>query len=136
MLKILEKNSIGRETIVYSKRFAGLVIGLKNRYWADPFFRSEFNVILLQFIFAGLLLCIVAFVFNFLYQDISDILLKGITESIKSGNALTGNDILNAAQSVKTEKFYGFLILTFLITLGLSYFIAKVTLSPARDALK
>lgn len=113
----------------------GLVTDLSNKYWSDPFYRSEFNVILLQFIYAGVTLFIVSFSFNYLYQDVSEILIGGITESIRQGKVLSAGDIIQTIEVVKTEKFYGFLILTTLITFGFSYVIAKITLSPARNAL-
>src|SRR6185436_18694689 len=135
MSKILEENLVGREIRIFWKRSAGWVTDLKNRYWSDPFYRSEFNVVILQFIFAAILLVLVGSSFNYLYQDVSDILLRGITQSVQTGQALSGSQILNAIESVKSQKFYGFLILTSLITLGFSYLIAKITLAPARNAL-
>jgi signal transduction histidine kinase len=134
--KTLEESSIGRAVITYWRRFVELVTGLRNKYWGDLFFRSEFNVILLQFVFAAILLFLVGFSFNYLYRDVSDILIRGITESIRNGSQISGTDILTAIHGVKTEKFYGFLILTAVITLCFSYIIAKITLTPVRDALQ
>ncbi len=129
-------NLVWREIKLAWRHIAGFSADIKNKYLSDLFFRSEFNVILLQFVFASILLLLVGFSFNYLYRDVSDILIKSITESVLSGVQVSGSDILNAIHSVKTEKFYGFLVLTTLITLCFSYIIAKITLSPVRNTLQ
>lgn len=121
---------------IYWRRLGGWATDLKSKYWQDPFFRSEFNVILLQFLFTAVLLFLVAFSFNYLYKDVSNIIISGIRDSINQGSDITAQDILSSVNSIKNQKFYGFFILTTLITLGFSYLIAKITLTPARNALQ
>lgn len=84
------------------KRFGAWVIVLKNRYFGDPFFRSEFDIVFLQVIFTGFLILLAV--------------LSG-HEFVRNGNILP------------------FSLAAIVITLAFSFFIARVTLAPARSAL-
>lgn len=49
---------------IYLKRFAAWVTGLKAKYWDDPFFRGEFNIIIMQVAFAVVLVIFVLIYFQ------------------------------------------------------------------------
>ncbi len=135
MLKIFEENSILQAAMTYWKRFAGWATDLRNKYWRDVFFRTEANVIVLQILFAAIVCAIVAVFFNYLYKNILETIISGIAESIQNHGSITGQEIFDSIQIIKTKYFYSFLSLTIFITLGFSYIIARVTLTPARNAM-
>lgn len=136
MLKILEENSIGMALKIFWKQFVGLATGLKTKYFGDPFFRSEFNVILLQIVFAGTLVLLVGLYFDYVYRQISETIVSGIMLSIANGIKFSGADIAGHITDTKNSNFTGFIIITSLITITFSYFIAHITLAPVRNALK
>ncbi len=121
---------------IYWKRFVAWVTDLHNKYWADVFFQTEFNVILLQIIFATFISIFVIISFNYLYKDILQTLIQGIAENIKSNGSVNGIDIFNSIQIVKAKNFLSFFVITVSITLIFSYVIARITLTPARNALR
>ncbi|MEY4602359.1 MAG: hypothetical protein RL292_300 [Candidatus Parcubacteria bacterium] len=114
----------------------GSVIDLRSKYWNDIFFRTEFNVIFLQIIFAVVLSILVAVSFDYLYKDLLQALLEGITENIKNNGAVTGRDIVNSIQIVRAKNFLSFFSVAVSTTIIFSYIIAKMTLTPTRTALK
>lgn len=120
----------------YWKQFAGLVTDLRSKYWNDIFFRTEFNVIFLQIVFAVVLSILVSVSFDYLYKDILRTLLDGIAENIRNNGAITGRDIVNSIQVVRAKNFLTFFTVAVSTTLIFSYFIAKMTLTPTRTALK
>lgn len=100
--------------------------------------RTEVNLIALKLLFALSLLLIIAIDFNHLYKNVTYTIIGDISDSIKSGSftSLTAEQILISAQEIKNRNFFAVLIFTTLVTLLFSYFISRVTLSPARNALK
>lgn len=114
----------------------GWATDLRNKYIGDIFFRTEFNVIALQILFAIVLSLLVAFSFNYLYKDILNTLLTGITENIRNSGSFTSTDIVDSIQVVRAKNFFGFFSIAVSMTLLFSYIIARVTLSPTRNALK
>ncbi len=114
----------------------GWVINLHSKYWRDVFFRTELNVIVLQIFFAAVLLVAVSVSFNYLYRDLLQTLIQGITESILNNGSLTGQNILDSMEVLKARNFLNFFAITLFITLFFSYVIARVTLTPVRNALK
>ncbi len=122
--------------MIRSKRFVGWVTNLHNKYWRDVFFRTEVNVIFLQILFATTLAVIVSISFNYLYRDILQTLIAGITENIKNNGSINGQTILDSMEVLKAKNFVSFFVTTIVITLIYSFIIAKVTLTPARNALK
>lgn len=114
----------------------GLVIDFRSKYWNDIFFRTEFNVIFLQIVFAVVLSILVAVSFDYMYKDILRTLLDGIAENIRNNGTVTGLDIVDSIQIERTKNFLSFFSVAVSITLIFSYFIAKMTLTPTRTALK
>jgi signal transduction histidine kinase len=136
MSKTSEKNSISETVKRYWKQSVGWATDLRNKYWHDVFFRTEFNVIALQIVFAIVVSVIVAVSFDYLYKDILQTLLDGITQNLRSGNTITGQDLFNSIQIVRAKNFLTFFGIALSVTLLFSYIIARMTLSPARNALK
>lgn len=114
----------------------GWVTDLHNKYWSDIFFRTEFNVIALQVVFACTLSLLVAVSFDYFYKGILQTVLEGINENIQNNGPFTGTDILDSIQVVKAKNFLGFFSIAVSLTLVFSYIIARITLSPTRNALK
>ena len=100
------------------------------------FFRTEFNVVALQITFAVVLSILLAVSFNYFYKAILQTVLNGLIAGMKSGKAFTTKDIVDAVEVVKANNFYIFFGMTLTVTLVFSYIIAKITLTPARGALK
>src|SRR3989344_81104 len=96
MSKILEKNS---EVAGIPKRFwklsGALVTNLRDRYWRDPFVKSEIHVIVLQISFALLIFATAAIFFHYIYQDVLKTLIAGIMKGIESGN-FNGEDVTDS----------------------------------------
>lgn len=116
------------------KQSAAWVTGLRNKYRSDSFFRSEFDVILLQAIFAFVVIVLVSVYFNYLYREISSAILTGLQAKIM-GKAAYGDEILGAALDIKNKSFLAFSSIAILVTLVFSFVIARVALKPARTSL-
>ena len=121
----------------YSKRFVGLGTALLNRYRGDPFFRTEINVIVLQVAFGLVLLGLVAVFFNLLYQQIGGAILSGIQSGIGTDNPpeAVSSAIATQIENIKTSNFLSISFVFFAATALCGWLVARVTLSPARNAL-
>lgn len=111
------------------------VTDLRNKYRYEPFFRTEWNVIFLQAIFALLILLFVWLAFNYLYKDITRTLIEGITDIITQKEGVTGEGLIASVREIKTRNFVSILVIILAIASMIGYIIARVTLSPARNAL-
>lgn len=118
----------------YWKQCAGWVTALKHRYWYDPLVKSEVNVILLQLTFACSLFIIAAVFYNYIYQDILKTVIGGIIKGISSGKS-DGNYITDALNIIKSNRFILFAFITFVLTVGFTFTMAKVILRPVREAI-
>lgn len=78
---------------------------------------------------------VVAISFNYLYKDILQTFLSGINQNIYPVS-LDGQNVIQVAQMIKVKNFFRFFGIALLVTLIFSYIIAKMTLSPVRNALK
>jgi signal transduction histidine kinase len=136
MLKILGKNSkLPAETPRrFSKLYGALATGLKDKYWQDPFAKSEIKVIALQISFALLIFGIAAFFFNYIYQDVLKTIIAGIAKGIESGH-FNGEDVTDSLEIAKSNRFVIFATITFMITAIFTYVVIKITLKPAKSAL-
>jgi len=74
--------------------------------------------------------------FNYFYKDILQTVLDGLIAGVKKGGVFTTESIVNSVQIVKAKNFFYFFGITLSVTLVFSYIIAKITLTPTRDALK
>ena len=112
-------------------------IALLNRYRGDPFFRTEINVIVLQCAFGLVLLGLVAVFFNALYHQIGEAILSGIASGIgnKSSPEILSSAIVARIEEIRTSNFLMISLIFFGATGLCGWLVARVTLSPARNAL-
>ncbi len=90
----------------------------------------------MQIVFAIVLSLLIAVSFNYLYKDILQTILTGIQENISRDGTFTSSDMVDSIKVVRAKNFLSFFSVTVSITLVFSYIIAKMTLTPTRDALK
>jgi signal transduction histidine kinase len=107
-----------------------------HRYRDDPFFRTEVNAIALQLAFAAFMIAVVSASYMYNSRNVS----TAITSSIRSGLISTpssslGPIILTQIENIRTQNFAIVLILITLATVVFGYIIARITLSPVRNAL-
>jgi signal transduction histidine kinase len=109
---------------------------LLNKYRFDPFFRTETNVILLQVAFALILLGVVGTTFSVLYREISAAIVGGIRAGIATQSPqVLGPSIVAEIEHIRTENLATIAAIIVGTTVVFGYLIARVTLSPARNAL-
>ncbi len=118
------------------RRCVGLVIGFINRYQYDIFFRTETHVIGLQLLLALLTLTFVLVGFHFFYNDITSILLENLSSNIDNASIPEiAGVIMTKLQYAKLRSLIMIAIVIIIIKLVFGYFIAGVTLKPARSTL-
>lgn len=121
----------------YWKRFAESVTGSAYKYRHDIFYRTGWNVVVLQVGFASILLVMVVASLNLLYDEIIVGLLNSIASTIASGGSPT-YDSISIATSLEYEKQKN-MVLTgagILIAAAIfSWLITRMALSPTRNAL-
>lgn len=107
-----------------------------NSYRYDPFFRTEINVIGLQVAFGLVILGLIGTAYSLLYHDISTAILQGIRDA-RSAPSLEaiGPSIIRSTEALRTVNLVGLIGAIILVTVLFGYIIARVTLSPARNAL-
>ncbi|HEY4522545.1 MAG TPA: HAMP domain-containing sensor histidine kinase [Candidatus Paceibacterota bacterium] len=136
MSKTFDANLMTEMAATYWKRFAALATDSLNRYRYDPFFRTECNVVGLQVAFAVVILGLVGTSFSLLYHDISEAIVQGIRESIASGTTQTlGPAIVAEIANIRTQNLITIISVIVLTTMLFGYVIARITLTPARNAL-
>ncbi len=119
------------------KRFAESATGWLNKYRSDPFLRTEINVIALLIAFATVILGLVGASFNLLYHDISQAIVEGIRAGLAAGTpGVLGPTIVGEIEDIRNQNFLVIISVIVLTTLLFGYIIARVTLAPARNALK
>lgn len=134
MSKTLEKSSVVAALLKYWKLFAAWAIGLKNKYSADPFLRSEVNVVALQIGFAVTLFLVSTIFFDHVYKGVLQTMISSIIKGISSGGA-KGNEISSELELVKTTSFRLFSVVFLIVTVGFTYIVAKLTLYPVKGSL-
>ncbi|OGG66555.1 hypothetical protein A3D71_02760 [Candidatus Kaiserbacteria bacterium RIFCSPHIGHO2_02_FULL_55_20] len=122
----------------YWKRFAALVTDSTHKYRYDPFFRSEVNIVLLQFAFAVFLLVVVGTVANQLYQDASHAVTKGISTALTPHTtpSVVGDSVVEDLSSMRSRTVLIAAGAIIVITAAFTYVIARIALSPTRNALQ
>ncbi len=107
-----------------------------NSYRYDPFFRTEINVIGLQVAFGLVILGLIGTAYSLLYHDISTAILQGVRDAHSAaGFDEIGPSIIKTTEAVRTVNLVGLIGAIILVTVFFGYIIARVTLSPARNAL-
>ncbi|MBI4093705.1 HAMP domain-containing histidine kinase [Candidatus Kaiserbacteria bacterium] len=122
----------------YSKRFAASVTDFGHKYALDPFFRTEVHVVLLQAIFALLLLVVLATTAKILYHDASAALSRGIAEALLPGSVPQeiGASVIAELDYKRSRTVALASALIIVVTLILSYIITRIALLPTRNALE
>jgi len=123
-------------TKTYWRQFAGWVIALKHKYGTDPFFKTEFNVVSLQILFATCLIIIVAIYFNSLFQDTTESLLENIISVVEGRQNVDSASIIELSRQEMKKSLFSFFGVAIALTVVFSYVIGRITLKPARTALK
>lgn len=107
-----------------------------NSYRSDPFFRTEVNVISLQVAFALVILGLVGTSFSLLYHDVSSAIVAGIRASLTTdAPSVLGPTIVREIQQIKAQNLGIIISVVIITTILFGYIIARITLSPARNAL-
>jgi signal transduction histidine kinase len=119
----------------YWKRLGGWATDLKGKYWDDPFFRSELNIVILQIAFSLILVFLVAVYFSFIQTNVTRTVLEGIQTSLQNKTAISGDEIIASTENVKADNFWILFIITGIFTLTFSLVMAKIILRPARNTL-
>lgn len=122
----------------YWRRFAALVTGWLNRYRGDPFFRTEVNVISLQITFGLVLLGLVAVFFDVLHRDIVEAVLDGLRSSLSSPTVspeVLSASIVARIEQIRSENLLTVSAVFIVATAVCGWIVARVTLTPARNAL-
>lgn len=118
------------------KQLGALATGFANRYRYDLFFRTGFHIIVLQVAFSVLTLVFVAVAFNYLYRDISVTLIQEIAQNISDHRGDTSAETIEKLQQVRTENLGMVIGVVVLATIIMGYVLARITLSPTREALE
>lgn len=120
----------------YWKRFAESATDLANKYRYDPFFRTEIHVIALQAAFAVVLLALMGTAYNLLSNNVSNSILHGLAEGGQGKVPYSlGASIVAQIRDLRTHNFLSLSALIIAQTALFGYVIARVTLTPTRDAL-
>ncbi len=90
----------------------------------------------MQILFAIVLSLLLAASFDYLYKDILQTLIRGITENIRNNGTVSSSTIVDSIQIIRAKNFLGFFSIAVSITLIFSYIIARMTLIPTRNAMK
>ncbi|MDB5238511.1 MAG: hypothetical protein JWM46_781 [Candidatus Kaiserbacteria bacterium] len=120
----------------YWKRFVESVTDLVNKYRYDPFFRTEVHVIALQAAFALVLLALMGTAYNILSNDVANAILHGLAAGGQGKVPYSlGTSIVAQTQALRTHNFISLVCLIVGQTALFGYIIARITLTPTRDAL-
>ena len=117
--------------------FAESVTGFARRYRSDIFYRTGWNVVLLQVGFVIVLIAIVLFTLSFMYDEVVNGLLQRLAESVASGTD-PFLDSTSIASELEYERQRAMVlaasaILALAATFG--YLIARIALVPTGNAL-
>lgn len=118
------------------RRFAAWATASLQRYKDDPFFHTEVNIVALQIAFAAIILAFVAASFGVVNTGITDAIKIGIAETTATSTPESlASSIVSEIQSLRLRNLIGIFSIIVLATLLFGYIVARVTLSPARNAL-
>lgn len=116
----------------YSKRFAASVIGFARKYHSDPFFHTEVNIIGLQITFALGIVLLISASFNLLDRDLDKVIIQSLH---LDPSVLLSPVVLEEMQNVRMQHLTLIVGVILIATLLFAYLIARITLSPTRNAL-
>jgi signal transduction histidine kinase len=114
------------------------VTGFVDRYRYEPFFQTEVNILGLQILFGLLILGIVAASFFSLYKDVTSVLIQGIIDTAitRAPAASVGATVVSELESLGSRNVTLIVISIIGVTVIFSYVVARITLSPVRNALE
>lgn len=73
--------------------------------------------------------------FNYLQQDVTRAVLEGIQTNIQNNTAISGEEIIDATEKIKSNNFWILFFVTSIFTITFSFVMAKIILRPARNTL-
>lgn len=118
--------------------FAASVTGFAHRYRRDVFYRTGWNVLVLQVLFVSVLVFLTIASLNFLYQGTVQGLVTSLTESLASGTT-PALDSISIAANLEYEKQKNMVVtVTAILTAAVifAWLITKMALVPTKDALE
>ena len=120
------------------KQFAALATGYAHRYRFDPFFRTEVRTIVLLCLFSLFILCAVAISSSYLYRNVTITMSEAIQESIslESPTSAIADSVIKKLDALQVENVRTLAIIVILVTIVTGYIVARVVLSPTRNALE
>ena len=124
--------------MTFWKRCAASGTDFVRRYQYDPFFRTEVNVVVLQIAFALFLLAVVGIIATQLYHDASSAVSQGITSALAPGSspASVGDSVISQLSATRSRTVSVAVAVVILVTALFTYVIARIALSPTRNALQ
>lgn len=122
----------------YWKRFVVLVTDSVHKYRSDPFVRTEVNLILLQITFTSFLLAVIALANGQLYHDASVAVAHGIISAGQhnADAATISSAVLSELDERRSRMLAYASTFILLVSVGFTYFIARVALTPTHNALE
>lgn len=117
----------------------GLVTDFAHKYRYDPFFRSEVNIVALQFAFAAFILLLVGVIATQLYHDASAAIAQGIqttTTAPHSTPTVIGDSVVEDLSAMRSRTVFFAATAVIIVTAIFTFIIARIALSPTRSALK
>ncbi len=119
------------------KRFAESATGFAYRYRKDPFYRTGWNVVLLQIGFAIVLLAITLVSINALYDEVVDGLVTSIVHAVASGTSpeVAGFSISNSLEYERQKSMLYSTTGILIAAAVFSWLITLIALTPTRNAL-
>ncbi len=118
------------------RRFEEWGIDFARRYRSDFFLRTEINIIVLQALFAAVVLALSIGALVVLYHDV----IGGVSTAIAIALTSTTTPLAPAAisyqlEAVRSREILGMSILIVSIAVGFGFLVARFALKPARNAL-
>jgi signal transduction histidine kinase len=137
MSKIFDANSVSEMVMGYWKQSVALGTVWLNKYRDDPFFHTEVNIVALQIAFALVILGLVGTSFSLLYHDIATAIVQGMQSGASAHtSSVIAPSIVDEIQRIRGENLFITVSIIVLMTVLFGYIVARITLSPTRNALK
>ncbi len=120
----------------FLKRCVASVTGFARKYREDFFVRTEVNIIVLEVIYAALLLGVSVTALVVLYHEIVQSIAGVIATALLSNAEPISSDVVMAQLgAVRTRQIIAVVGLVFTIAVLFGYLVARFALKPAREAL-
>ena len=115
-----------------------MVTDSAHKYRYDPFYRTELTIIVLQFAFALFILLVVGTIATQLYHDASVAVTQGIQAALSANStpSSVGSSVITDLGEMRSRTLMFATFAVIAITLVFTYIIARIALSPTRNALE